>query len=130
MYDYIDILKFKKKEKQKYFGVLELVVNELKFFIYEVWENVFNFVERVCKDIEMINDIIIKVFLKILSFYDDVLLNSKVILKGFEKILKDGNMIFFKFKDFIKSLLQSCKDIKYYLFLNLFWKSLKVVFDK
>lgn len=130
MYDYTQILMFKKREKQKYLGVLELVVNEPKPSIHEAWENAFNFVERACKDIEMINDTILKVSKKLPSPYDDVLSNSTVILKGFENTLKDGKMIFFKFKDLIKSLLQSCKDIEHYLPLNSFWKSSKVAFDK
>lgn len=130
MYDYTHILMFKKEEKQKYLDVLELVVNDPKSSIHEAWENAFNFVERACKDIETMNDTIIKVSLKLPSPYDEVLLNSQMILKGFENTLKNGKMIFFKFTDLIKSLLQSCKDIKHYLPLNSFWKSSKVAFDK
>lgn len=53
---------------EKLVDVFVIVVDDLKYYILKLWEKVLNFVDRVCKEIELMNSVCLDVLLKLFCF--------------------------------------------------------------
>lgn len=133
-YDYTFLQKLNGENEKKLIDVFALVVEVSKLCIQETWKNAFNFVDRACKEIELITNVCTEVSSLLPRTYQTVLYESTQYLIKTKDELKHGNMKFRDFKDleifkngemeFEKNLLQSCKDIEQFLPVHSFWKNI------
>lgn len=137
-YDYKFLQKLKGEKEKKLVDVFVLVLDASKSCIQETWKEALNFVNRACKEIELITRVCIDVSAIIPRTYQAVLDEGTQNLIKTKNKLKDGKIRFRDFKcleifkngemDFEKNLLQSCKDIEQFLPIHSFWKNTNVFF--
>lgn len=118
-YDYTFLQKLKGEKEKKLVDVFVLVVEASRSCIQEKWKEALNFVNRACKEIELITRVCIDVSAIIPRTYHAVLDEGTHNLIKTKNKLKDGKIRFRHFKcleifkngevDFEKNLLQSCK---------------------
>lgn len=137
-YDYTFLQKLKGEKETKLVDVFVLVVETSKPCIQETLKKALNFVNRACKEVELITRVCIDVSAIIPRTYHALLDEGTQNLIKTNKKLKDGKIRFRDFKcleifkngkvDFEKNLLQSCKDIEQFLPVSSFWKNTNAFF--
>lgn len=137
-YDYLFLQKLKGDSERKLVDVFVLVVEGSKSHIQDSFKKALNFVDRACKDIELITNVCAKVTARLPMIYHEVLDETTQYLRNIQDNLRAGMLKFREFKDLgifksgdmesEKNLLESCKDIEQFLPIDSFWSNIEVFF--
>lgn len=134
-YDYLFLQKLNGDSERKLVDVFVLVVEGSKSHIQDSFKKALNFVDRACKDIELITYVCAKVTprLPMIYMYHEVLDENTQYLRNIQDNLRAGKLKFREFKDLSifksgdmeseKNLLESCKDIEQFLPIDSLWSN-------
>lgn len=84
-YDYLFLQKLKGDSERKLVDIFVLVVEGLKSHIQDSFKKALNFVDRACKDIELITNVCAKVTARLPMIYHEVLDENTQYLRNIQE---------------------------------------------